>query len=72
MLTVASLIVIMTVVTPEKKYMYKGTFFCMLVSFLMIWLLQLHISTEGRVITALITIHPTWQEILEDIFIFWE
>ena len=31
MLTVASLIVIMNVVTPERKYMYKGTFFCMLV-----------------------------------------
>ncbi len=72
MLTVASIIVIMNVVTPERKYIYKGTFFCAMVTFVMIWLLQLHISLEGRVVTTLITIHPTWQEILENVFIFWE
>jgi len=72
MLTIVSIIVVMNVIKPQRKYMYKGTFLCMLVTFVMVWLLQLHISLEGRVITKLPTVHPALQEILEDLFIFWE
>ena len=64
MLTIVSIIVVMNVIKPQRKYMYKGTFLCMLVTFVMVWLLQLHISLEGRVMTVLPTVHPELQEIL--------
>lgn len=68
----ASLVVIFNLIRSPKRYNYSCTIIVIIMTFAMLWLLMLHITTTGLMTTTLITEHPTMHEVLEDTIIFWD
>ncbi len=67
-----SVIVVLTLIRKPGRFGYPLAVGAILVSIAEKLLMMLHITREGLVMTTLITVHPTYQEILEDALIFWD
>ena len=65
-------VVLLTLLRRPKRYLYLCTVIAIALSLLIKFLMMIHITKEGYIVTTLITQHPTWHEILEDMFIFWD
>ena len=71
-LLMASTVLILCAVKEPRSYIYLLTVVSIITTFILLCLLLPQFFVEGTVDATLSWQHPQWEEILEDVFMFWE